>query len=127
MREFLLLATVLFLVGCASKPRPVAYSYSTYTAPSTPYYAPYTPPKPASQAASQYSARPVPTQYVAPPKPRPLPRLSYEDLIRFESDCNVRGEQLALLEEQLKRTTFYTVGGVEGNTTPIRLVRVTTP
>ncbi|MEY3815104.1 MAG: hypothetical protein RJA18_1570, partial [Pseudomonadota bacterium] len=29
MKEFILLATVLFLVGCASKPRPVAYSYST--------------------------------------------------------------------------------------------------
>ena len=110
MKEFLLLATVMFLVGCASKPRPVAYSYATYTAPSTPYYAPYTPP------------RPVATQYVAPPpKPRPLPRLSYEDLIRFESDCNVRGEQIALLEEQLKRTTFYTVGGVEGNTTPNKI------
>ena len=109
MKEFILLATVLFLVGCASKPRPVAYSYSTYTAPSTPYYVPYTPP------------RPVATQYVAPPKPRVLPRLSYEDLIRFESDCNLRGEQLPLLEEQLKRTTFYTVGGVEGNTTPNKI------
>jgi hypothetical protein len=110
MKEFLLLATVMFLVGCASKPRPVAYSYATYTAPSTPYYVPYTPP------------RPVATQYVAPsPKPRPLPRLSYEDLIRFESDCNVRTEQIALLEEQLKRTTFYNVGGVEGNTTPNKI------
>lgn len=110
MKEFLLLATVMFLVGCASKPRPVAYSYSTYTAPSTPYYAPYTPP------------RPVPTQYVAPQaKPRPLPRLSYEDLVRFESDCSMRTEQIALLEEQLKRTTFYTVGGVEGNTSPNKI------
>ena len=116
MKEFILLATVLFLVGCASKPRPVAYSYSTYTAPSTPYYVPYTPPPPA-----QTRSRPVATQYVAPPKPRVLPRLSYEDLIRFESDCNLRGEQLALLEEQLKRTTFHTVGGVEGNTTPNKI------
>ena len=116
MKELLLLVTVMFLVGCASKPRPVAYSYSTYTAPSTPYYVPYTPP-PASQA----KARPVPTQYVAPPKPRVLPRLSYENLVRFESDCSVRTEQIALLEEQLKRTTFYTVGGVEGNTIPNKI------
>ena len=45
-------------------------------------------------------------------------RLSYEDLVRFEPDCENRVEQIALLEEQLRSNRFYTVDGIEGNSYP---------
>lgn len=45
-------------------------------------------------------------------------RLSYEDLVRFEPDCERGTEQIALLEEQLRRNRFYTVNGIEGNAYP---------
>ncbi len=48
-------------------------------------------------------------------------RLSYEDLVRFEVNCEQRTEQIALLEEQLKRNRFYTVDGVEGNASPDKI------
>jgi hypothetical protein len=65
-------------------------------------------PKPAVAAA------PVPT----PPPVSNFERLSYEDLVRFEPNCEERVEQTALLEEQLRRNRFYTVNGIEGNTIP---------
>ena len=54
-------------------------------------------------------------------------RLSYEDLVRLEDNCEQRTEQIALLEEQLKRNRFYTVDGVEGNASPDKSVKVITP
>ena len=48
-------------------------------------------------------------------------RLSYEDLVRFQVNCEQRTEQIALLEEQLKRNRFYTVDGVEGNASPDKI------
>jgi hypothetical protein len=51
----------------------------------------------------------------------PFVRLSYEDLVRFQVNCEQRTEQIALLEEQLKRNRFYTVDGVEGNASPDKI------
>jgi hypothetical protein len=48
-------------------------------------------------------------------------RLSYEDLVRFQVNCEQRTEQIALLEEQLKRNRFYMVDGVEGNASPDKI------
>ena len=48
-------------------------------------------------------------------------RLSYEDLVRFEPDCENRVEQIALLEEQLRSNRFYTVDGIEGNSYPAKI------
>ncbi len=48
-------------------------------------------------------------------------RLSYEELVRFEPDCEQRAEQLALLGEQLRLNRFYIVDGVEGNASPERI------
>jgi hypothetical protein len=125
MKLLSLLSTLILLLGlsaCASKPR----QYTAYSAPSyTQYSAPsYSPPRPSSQT-SQFNqsntARPVQRttaqQHAAPT----FVRLSYEDLVRFEVNCEQRTEQIALLEEQLKRNRFYTVDGVEGNASPDKI------
>jgi len=130
MKTLLLLGLVMLLGACSSAPRyGASYTYSNaYVAPTKPTYQ-----APSYQAktypASTYSA-PInnahatqrPIQKVSSASPpvtvSNFERLSYEDLVRFEPDCERRVEQTALLEEQLKRNRFYTVDGVEGNTYP---------
>lgn len=121
MRLLFLLILMLGLSACASKPRP----YAVYSAPSyTQYSAPsYSPPRQINQANLARSSQKVAVQTIAT-QPRVQPtfvRLSYEDLVRFEVNCEQRTEQIALLEEQLKRNRFYTVDGVEGNASPDKI------
>ena len=130
MKALLLLGLVTLLGACSSAPRyGASYTYSNaYVAPTKPTYQ-----APSYQAktypASTYSvpvnnayATQRPIQKVSTASPPVMvsnfERLSYEDLVRFEPDCERRVEQTALLEEQLKRNRFYTVDGVEGNTYP---------
>jgi hypothetical protein len=136
MKLLSLLSTLILLLclsACANKPR----QYTAYNSPSyTQYSAPsYIPPRPSSQT-TQFSqsnqtkqnntARPVQrtaaqtsnTQQSAAPT---FVRLTYEDLVRFQVNCEHRTEQIALLEEQLKRNRFYMVDGVEGNAAPDKI------
>jgi hypothetical protein len=130
MRAILILGLVMLLGACSSTPRNSSnYSYSnTYVAPTKPQYQAQTYQAPtyraqaySATANNSYSAQ-RPTQKVSSVSPQAtvsnFERLSYEDLVRFEPDCEQRVEQTALLEEQLKRNRFYTVDGVEGNTYP---------
>jgi hypothetical protein len=139
MRLPFLLILMLGLSACANKPR----QYVAYNAPSyTHYSAPiYSPPRPSSQVSqvnqmnrsNQYNqntqsnlaraaqTRAVQTSAAHPREQSPFVRLSYEDLVRFEVNCEQRTEQIALLEEQLKRNRFYTVDGVEGNASPDKI------
>jgi hypothetical protein len=120
----------MLLGACSSAPRyGASYTYSNaYVAPTKPTYQ-----APSYQAktypASTYSvpvsnayATQRPIQKISTASPSVtvsnFERLSYEDLVRFEPDCEKRVEQTALLEEQLKRNRFYTVDGVEGNSYP---------
>ncbi|QWE29944.1 hypothetical protein [Polynucleobacter sp. Adler-ghost] len=128
MRALLILGLVILLGACSSTPRYSSnygnYSYSNaYVAPAKPQY------QASSYQAKTYSApvnnsysaqRPIQKVSSVPPPVTVsnFERLSYEDLVRFEPDCEQRVEQTALLEEQLKRNRFYTVDGVEGNTYP---------
>ncbi len=99
-QHFFLILASLLLVACSSKPRQYSYTVPSYTPP-----------------------RPVVTSYVAP-RPVPIPArplLSYEELLRFQIDCSRASEQSALLEEQIRRRTFYTVACVEGNATPTQI------
>ena len=136
MKLLSLLSTLILLLGlsaCASKPRQyTAYSTPSYTHYSSPSYSP---PRPSSQT-NQFSqsnqtkqnntARPVQrtaaqtsnAQQSAAPT---FVRLTYEDLVRFQVNCEQRTEQIALLDEQLKRNRFYTVDGVEGNASPDKI------
>jgi hypothetical protein len=111
----------------------VAYSAPSHTQ-FTQYSAPsYSPPRPPIGQASQTNqfnqnntARPIQRTAVqtSSTQQRAVPtfvRLSYEDLVRFEVNCEQRTEQIALLEEQLKRNRFYTVDGVEGNASPDKI------
>ena len=129
MRVLLLLGLVMLLGACSSTPR----YRNAYVAPTKPQYQ-----APSYQAKSYSSPTYQAQTYQAPVNnsygaQRPIQkvssvspqvtvsnfeRLSYEDLVRFEPDCEKRVEQTALLEEQLKRNRFYTVDGVEGNTYP---------
>lgn len=129
MRVLLLLGLVMLLGACSSTPR----YRNAYVAPTKPQYqAPsyqaksYSSPTYQAQTYqapvnNSYSAQ-RPIQKVSSVSPQVtvsnFERLSYEDLVRFEPDCEKRVEQTALLEEQLKRNRFYTVDGVEGNTYP---------
>lgn len=134
---------MLGLSACANKPRQyTGYSAPSYTAQSTtPSYADQRPSyqRPSYQANNQsnysrqsnYSnpsqlAPPVArmaaqASQLQPPVVSNFVRLSYEDLVRFEIHCEQRAEQIALLEEQLKRNRFYTVDGVEGNASPDKI------
>ncbi|MBU3598554.1 hypothetical protein [Polynucleobacter bastaniensis] len=126
----------MLLVGCSNTPRYNSYSYSSpYVAPTKPTYTTQTYKAPVKntyvsnnsnantynqQKSTQRMAAAVGTS-TAPQTPVTAPmfeRLSYEDLVRFEPDCEKGTEQVALLEEQLRRGRFYTVDGVEGNTYP---------
>jgi len=136
MRLLFVLIVLLGLSACASKPRPYVY----YSAPShtqfTQYSAPsYSPPRPSNQVNQMNRSNPNSQGNTARPpqrtavqtsntQQRAVPtfvRLSYEDLVRFEVNCEQRTEQIALLEEQLKRNRFYTVDGVEGNASPDKI------
>jgi hypothetical protein len=121
MKLLIVTCLAMLLIACSSKPRYNSYS-GAYAAPSSPTYAPQTY---RSQANNQYTntyvqQKPIPKTVVAPPPVTVsnFERLSYEDLMRFEPNCEKRVEQVALLEEQLKRNRFYTVDGVEGNAYP---------
>ena len=121
MRLPFLLILMLGLSACASKPRQyVAYSTPSYTQYSAPSYSP---PRPSNQTNQARAAqtRAVQTSAAQPREQSPFVRLSYEDLVRFEVNCEQRTEQIALLEEQLKRNRFYTVDGVEGNASPDKI------
>jgi hypothetical protein len=115
------------LSACASKPRQyVAYSTPSYTQYSAPSYSPPRSSIQTNQFNQNNTARPLQRTAVqtSNAQQRAVPtfvRLSYEDLVRFEVNCEQRTEQVALLEEQLKRNRFYTVDGVEGNASPDKI------
>jgi len=133
MKRIGAIVLVLLLVACSSSPRNSGYSnynYSNYNNSSynNSYTPAYKPPvsntyaKPAPQTNYQ------PGNYVktsaqttAPVTVSNFERLSYEDLVRFEPDCENRVEQIALLEEQLRSNRFYTVDGIEGNSYPAKI------
>ena len=131
MRLPFLLILMLGLSACASKPRQyVAYSAPSYTQYSAPSYSPPRPSHQVNQAnqthrSNQYSqsnlARAAQTTAAQVRVQPTFVRLSYEDLVRFQINCEQRTEQIALLEEQLKRNRFYTVDGVEGNASPDKI------
>ena len=136
MRWALLGCLVMLLAACSSTPRySNNYSYSTpYVAPVKPVYTTqtYKPPVQSTHANNyansnvnrtynqqQSTQRMAAAVAVSTPVVTPtFERLSYEDLVRFEPDCEKRVEQVALLEDQLRKSRFYTVDGVEGNTYP---------
>lgn len=124
----------MLLVACSSAPRYNSYS-SPYVAPTKPTYMVQTYKAPVKNTYSsnsinsnaynqQQTIQKTAVALGAPSSPQPsatatvFERLSYEDLVRFEPDCESSTEQLALLEEQLRRSRFYMVDGVEGNTYP---------
>jgi hypothetical protein len=117
MKRAWLVGFAMLLVACSSAPRhnsynnySNSYSASTYTKPvAQSNYKQSNYVKTSSQAA-------VPAKVAVTVSN--LERLSYEDLVRFEPDCERRVEQIALLEEQLRSNRFYTVDGVEGNSYP---------
>lgn len=130
MKLLIVTCLAMLLVACSSSPRKSAYSsYSNYSNYNAPYVAPAKPSytvKPYQSQANNKSTntyvqqKPI-QRTVAPPPPVAVSNfetLSYEDLMRFEPNCEKRVEQVALLEEQLKRNRFYTVDGVEGNAYP---------
>jgi hypothetical protein len=127
---------MMLLAACSSTPRYTnSYSYSTpYVVPVKPTYTTqaYQPPVKSAYANNytnsnvnktynqQQSTQRTATALTAstPVVAPTFERLSYEDLVRFEPDCEKRVEQVALLEDQLRRSRFYTVDGVEGNSYP---------
>lgn len=129
MKPALLGFLSLLLAACSSSPRYNNYS-SAYVAPVKPVYQPQTYQAPKNTYTNSYNKQkniqkmaaalgaspPIATKPTAAVSQ--FERLSYEDLVRFEPSCDHRVEQIALLEEQLRRSRFYTVNGVEGNTYP---------
>jgi len=115
-----LIVLSMLLSACSSSPRYNSSSnysnnYSAYATtykaqPTNTYLGATSVVKPVAQSNL---VKPVSTETVSN-----FERLSYEDLVRFEPDCEQRVEQTALLEEQLRRNRFYTVDGVEGNSYP---------
>ena len=135
MKHLFVLAMSAGLVGlsaCSSSPRYSANNYNnSYTQtykpqPSNNYAKPVVQNNYSQSNYSQNSyvktsaqtAAPAKTLAVSPVTVSNFERLSYEDLVRFEPDCEKRVEQIALLEEQLRSNRFYTVDGVEGNSYP---------
>ena len=126
MRLLFVIILMLILSACANKPR----QYTVYSTPSyTQYSAPsYIPPRPSNQTNQARAAQTrsvqtsaLQTSAAQPRVQSPFVRLSYEDLVRFQINCEQRTEQIALLDEQLKRNRFYTVDGVEGNASPDKI------
>ena len=109
MRFALSVTMCMLVMACSSAPRNNSYNsgYSSQTykpQTTTTYVSPYNVQKPATN--------------VTVPAVSNFERLTYEDLVRFEPNCEEREEQTALLEEQLRRNRFYTVNGIEGNASP---------
>ena len=105
MKILALIFMTILLAACGSSPNrqttyPTSYNYSPYVAP-----------KPAVSSIANPAGKPQPN----------LPTLSFEDLIRFEYDCSNRMAQLDLLQEQIRKKTFYRVDGVDGNEFPDRI------
>jgi len=127
MRLLFVIILMLGLSACASKPRQyTAYSAPSYTQSSAPSYSPPWSSNQVNQTSqinqSKQSNFARTTQTTAQPRVQSsFVRLSYEDLMRFQINCEQRTEQIALLEEQLKRNRFYTVDGVEGNASPDKI------
>jgi len=132
MRLLIAGCLAMLLVACSSTPRYNNYSYSSpYVAPTKPTYTTQTYKAPVkstyannSSSLNNYNQQKS-TQKIAnavgataPVSAPTFERLSYEDLVRFEPNCDQRTEQIALLDDQLRRSRFYTVDGVEGNTYP---------
>jgi len=148
MRLLMAAGFAMLLVACSSTPRQNNHysnysNYSNYSSsysvPTKPSYSAQTYPAPVKNTYANKNAnngansnvnnntyqqqpsiqRMATTTAISSPVATPsFERLSYEDLVRFESDCENRVEQVALLEDQLRRSRFYTVNGVEGNTYP---------
>lgn len=136
MRLALLFCLVMLLAACSSTPRYNSYA-NTYVPPVKPAYKPQAYQAPikntypnkntytstySQQKNIQQMAAALGATTASPTKPvvasPQYERLTYEDLVRFEPNCEKGTEQVALLEEQLRRSRFYTVDGVEGNTYP---------
>ena len=132
MRLLIAGCLAMLLAACSSTPRYNNYSYSSpYVAPTKPSYTTQTYKAPVkstyannSSSANNYNQQKatqkpanavVATAQVSAPT---FERLSYEDLVRFEPNCEQRTEQIALLDDQLRHSRFYTVDGVEGNAYP---------
>jgi hypothetical protein len=106
MRLLFVLIVLLGLSACASKPRHyAAYSTPSYTQYSAPSYSPPRPPRGQVSQTNQFNqnntARPLQRTAVqtSNAQQRAVPtfvRLSYEDLVRFEVNCEQRTEQIAL-------------------------------
>ena len=105
MKILALIFMTILLTACGSSPNrqttyPTSYNYSPYVAP-----------KPAVSSVANPAGKPQPN----------LPTLSFDDLVRFEYDCSRRMAQLDLLQEQIRKKTFYRVDGVDGNEFPDRI------
>ena len=105
MKILALIFMTILLTACGSSPNrqttyPTSYNYSPYVAP-----------KLAVSSVANPAGKPQPN----------LPTLSFDDLVRFEYDCSRRMAQLDLLQEQIRKKTFYRVDGVEGNEFPDRI------
>lgn len=109
---------IISLNGCANRT-------AWYQSPQ-PYVAPVIFP------VAKQQAKPIAQNFSSPPNPTAVQkvnqqvssgfeRLTYEDLMRFEPDCANRPEQIALIENQLKRSTFYRIGSVEGNASQYKI------
>jgi len=132
MRLLIAGCLAMLLVACSSTPRYNNYSYSSpYVAPTKPTYTTQTYKAPVkstyannSSSLNNYNQQKSKQKIAnavgatAPVSAPTFERLSYEDLVRFEPNCDQRTEQIALLDDQLRRSRFYTVDGVEGNTYP---------
>jgi len=133
MKRIGAIVLILLLVACSSSPRNSGYSnynYSNYNNSSynNSYTPAYKPPVSNTYAKPTPQTNYQPGNYVktsaqttAPVTVSNFARLSYEDLVRFEPDCENRVEQIALLEEQLRSNRFYTVDGIEGNSYPAKI------
>ena len=119
----LVIGLLMLLVACSSSPHYSSNSYTqTYKPQASSTYA-----KPVAQSnynsgnyvkTSAQATVPATTFIKTSVTVSNFERLSYEDLVRFEPDCEKRVEQIAVLEEQLRSNRFYTVDGVEGNSYP---------
>jgi hypothetical protein len=113
MKILALIFMTILLTACGSSPNRQTSNSTSY--PTSYNYSPYTPPKPAVKPTVSSVASPA-------GKPQPnLPTLNFDDLVRFEYDCSRRMAQLDLLQEQIRKKTFYRVDGVDGNEFPDRI------
>ena len=122
MKRAFILCLVMLLMACANSPRYSGYSSNSYAQVYQPQ-ATNTVVKPVLQTSypqNNYvkTSAQVTTPTRAPVTVSNFERLSYEDLVRFEPNCDQRVEQIALLGEQLRSNRFYSVDGVEGNSYP---------